>query len=409
MSSPKHIAIVGGGPGGLSLARLLQLGDKAHRYVVKVYERDVNAQARIEGGSLDLHVGSGQDFIDKAELRAAYEEVSRVDGGYYAMYTQQLEKVWDLAVPQHPEMDRSDLRTMLLDSLQPDTVEWDHHLLKIGVEGDKYALWFKHNQESPVYCDIVIGADGAMSKVRTHIAPTMAKPTYSGVTLIQGEVLHPDTQCPSILSRINRGNMFILGSQGRHFGLQQKTDGSIIYYASFKVPEHFMEQKYGIHSNEPVDQAAFRLAMLDIFEGFDQEILDVIKVTDRLVVRKATGLMYRSTLEGRWTNFGERKRPLATLIGDAAHVMPSFSGQGVNNAMMDAVELAEELLKDQDCSLAFSAYEQRMLARCIPAAQKTEEFEDAFHDENDNIAAVTKGFIKLAPIKLDDKWKYLLD
>jgi 2-polyprenyl-6-methoxyphenol hydroxylase-like FAD-dependent oxidoreductase len=408
MSSPKQIAIVGGGPGGLSLARLLQLGDKTHRYEVKVYERDLNSQARIEGGSLDLHVGSGQVFIDRAELRSAYEAVSRVDGGYYAMYTQELERVWHMAVPQHPEMDRYDLRTMLLDSLKPNTVEWNHHLLKIDVVGNKYALWFKHNQESPVYCDALIGADGAFSKIRTHIAPAMAKPTYSGVTLIQGELLHPDTQCPKMLARLHRGNLFVLGSRGRHFGLQQKTDGSIIYYASFKVPEHFMDEKYGIHSTEQEDQAAFRLAMLDIFEGFDPEILDVIEATDRLVVRKATGLMYRSTLEDRWTDSGERKVPLATLIGDAAHVIPSFAGQGVNNAMMDAVELAEELLKDQDCAGAFSAYEQRMLERCTRAAQMTEVGEDAFHDEKDNIAMATKMFAKVGPVKLDDRWKNLL-
>lgn len=60
----KKIAIVGGGPGGLTLARLLQLeGVDVH-----VYERDMDKNARVQGAPLDLHDGSGLSALAKAKL-----------------------------------------------------------------------------------------------------------------------------------------------------------------------------------------------------------------------------------------------------------------------------------------------------------------------------------------------------
>ena len=60
----KQIAIVGGGPGGLTLARLLQLKGAN----VKVYERDINKDARVQGTTLDLHEESGLKALRHAQL-----------------------------------------------------------------------------------------------------------------------------------------------------------------------------------------------------------------------------------------------------------------------------------------------------------------------------------------------------
>ncbi len=60
----RQIAIVGGGPGGLTLARLLQLKGAN----VKVYERDFNKNARVQGSPLDMHKESGLAALRNANL-----------------------------------------------------------------------------------------------------------------------------------------------------------------------------------------------------------------------------------------------------------------------------------------------------------------------------------------------------
>ena len=61
------------------------------------------------------------------------------------------------------------------------------------------------------------------------------------------------------------------------------------------------------------------------------------------------------------------------MIGDAAHLMSPFGGEGVNAAMLDAAELAQHLLHTPDCSAAVQAYENHMFERVIPAAQGSAE------------------------------------
>ncbi len=70
MIQNKQIAIVGGGPGGLTLARLLQLNGAN----VKVYERDINSAARVQGSPLDMHAASGLAAIIKAGLLVEFKK-----------------------------------------------------------------------------------------------------------------------------------------------------------------------------------------------------------------------------------------------------------------------------------------------------------------------------------------------
>src|SRR5262245_4216311 len=71
--SDKKIAIIGGGPGGLTLARLLQIKGAD----VKVYERDLNRNVRVQGATLDLHFDSGLKAIEAAGLMDAFKTTYR--------------------------------------------------------------------------------------------------------------------------------------------------------------------------------------------------------------------------------------------------------------------------------------------------------------------------------------------
>jgi 2-polyprenyl-6-methoxyphenol hydroxylase-like FAD-dependent oxidoreductase len=76
--------------------------------------------------------------------------------------------------------------------------------------------------------------------------------------------------------------------------------------------------------------------------------------------------------------------PNLTMIGDAAHVMPPFAGEGANMAMLDALELSECLTSGKYNSLkeAISVYEKNMQKRASVAAKESVENGELMHSEN---------------------------
>lgn len=75
MTQLLSIAIIGAGPGGLTLARILQ----QHGVQATVFEREAHAHERPQGGTLDLHVGSGQHAIECAGLSEAFMGIARYE------------------------------------------------------------------------------------------------------------------------------------------------------------------------------------------------------------------------------------------------------------------------------------------------------------------------------------------
>ncbi len=113
MNRPR-IAIVGGGPGGLTLARILHL----HGVHASVFEREVFSSVRPQGGSLDMHTESGQYAIKCAGLTAEFERIARYEDQESRIYDKHgaLRFVdTDTSGKDRPEVDRGHLRQMLLD------------------------------------------------------------------------------------------------------------------------------------------------------------------------------------------------------------------------------------------------------------------------------------------------------
>src|SRR5580704_2125811 len=134
----KKIAIVGGGPGGLTLARLLQM----HGADVVVYERDSSREARVQGSALDLHEDSGLAALQEAALMDAFWANHRPDLDRLRLTDQNGTVLHDhlrrmSGAGQRPEIERGPLRDILLDSLQPGTVEWDCKLEAAEMQGDQ--------------------------------------------------------------------------------------------------------------------------------------------------------------------------------------------------------------------------------------------------------------------------------
>lgn len=337
---------MGGGPGGLMLARLLQLKGAE----VKVYERDLNRAARVQGAIVDLHFDSGLKVMEAAGLMEAFKEHYMRGADKYRMLDQHANILLDEKSGQddfgdpnfRPEIDRGALREVLLDALLPGTVVWDSQLetLKEGWE-----LRFKNG--TMAYADIVIGADGYRSKVRPYV--TNLEALYSGATIIQGEVDDPAQSCPEIYELLDQANLMAM-STGKTLAVQPRGDGGLTFYAASLYPENWVSNS-GINFSQPGEVLAF---LLEFFEGWNPVFDTLFKACHHFTPRPLDYF----PLDQRWET-----RDKITLIGDAAHLMPP-SGEGVNTAMLDALDLSGCLTGEfENLQQAIAAYEERMLSR----------------------------------------------
>jgi 2-polyprenyl-6-methoxyphenol hydroxylase-like FAD-dependent oxidoreductase len=350
----KKIAIIGGGPGGLTLARLLQLKGAN----VKVYERDIDATARVQGGALDLHTESGLAALAKAglmdEFKANYRpgaELMKVADSQATIYiddhlTKKQEKFGDKSY--RPEIDRGPLRNILLNSLQPGTVAWDSHIIGIAPSGDKWKIIFE-NGDSAV-ADILVGADGASSKIRPFV--TDIKPYWTGVTMLEGSIKNAPKTAPAIHRLLQGGKIFAFGDE-KTLIVSSKGDGSFGFSVSFKSGE-FWAKESGIDFTKNKQVLAWFKKEFANWAPVWQELFES---HDTLFIPRP---QYCMPLDQHW-----EAQPNITLLGDAAHWMPPFAGEGVNMAMLDALQLSEALTNAAftDTRSAIAHYEKQMLAR----------------------------------------------
>src|ERR1700743_1027219 len=134
----KKIAIIGGGPGGLTLARLLQQAGAR----VTVYERDQSRTARVQGSALDLHEDSGLAALEAAGLMDAFWANHRPDLDRLRLTDADGTVLHDHSrgmsgAGKRPEIERGPLRDILLDSLQPGTVQWNCRLESAETQGEQ--------------------------------------------------------------------------------------------------------------------------------------------------------------------------------------------------------------------------------------------------------------------------------
>jgi 2-polyprenyl-6-methoxyphenol hydroxylase-like FAD-dependent oxidoreductase len=223
----KNIAVVGGGPGGLTLARLLQQrGAK-----VVVYERDQSRSARVQGSALDLHEGSGLAALEAAGLMEAFWANHRSD-----LDRLRITDASGIVLHDHvrrmsgagkrPEIERGPLRDLLLDSLEPGTVRWDSKLVSAQTQDKQVLLRFANG--TTTLADIAIGSDGANSRLRGLV--TSIRPEYVGVSLVEAVVPAAKETIPALWGLLGGAALMALGGE-RTIGMGTKPDGSVLIYA----------------------------------------------------------------------------------------------------------------------------------------------------------------------------------
>jgi len=353
----KEIAIVGGGPGGLTLARLLQMNGAD----VKVYERDADRNSRAQGATLDLHEESGLAALREADLmnefwanyRPGADKVRIVDkSGHIVME----DSATDADARNRPEIDRGPLQKILLDSLKPGTVVWDSQFVSMSQQHNTWKLQFKNDITS--FADIVIAADGANSKIRPYI--TDIKPFWVGYTAIEGAVYNSATACPNMHRLLDGGKIFAMGND-QTLIVSSKGDGSLVFYPGFKSSENWVRE-CGFNFGDKAQVLAWFKTEFSEWDSTWHELFENASIA--FMPRQ----QYCMPTDQTWEAL-----PNLTIIGDAAHLMPPYAGEGVNMAMLDALELSQCLINDdfENLQQAITAFENQMRTRAAEAAEQS--------------------------------------
>jgi 2-polyprenyl-6-methoxyphenol hydroxylase-like FAD-dependent oxidoreductase len=231
------------------------------------------------------------------------------------------------------EIDRAKLRDILLDSIQPASVQWGRKLVRVESTKDpkiKYNLHFTDGLE--VGFDLVVGADGAWSKVRTLLTDQV--PFYSGITVIELKAVEMSAKKPWLSNFAGPGSCFMF-DEGRALVCQQNGNDTIRAYAAVRQPELWVKDC-------GIDWEQQDLAREVFTESYFGDCHDNLK---RVIAIEASGGLIPRPLWMLRVGLKWPPRPGVTLLGDVAHLMTPFAGVGVNVALADALSLARALLK----------------------------------------------------------------
>ncbi|WP_431930715.1 FAD-dependent oxidoreductase [Micromonospora sp. RP3T] len=340
-----RIAIAGGGLGGLTLARIL------HRHGVDavVHEREADRTTRSPGGMLDLHPESGQRALDEAGLTGRFRSEARPEGEEHRILDPAGRTLLHHVPPPgsfdgRPEIDRAALRDLLLDSLPTGTVRWRHRLVAAEPRpGGGFRLTFDGGHRDD--CDLLVGADGARSVVRSLLTDA---PLTAVSTAVELRIDDADRRHPEIAELVGPGNLWGVGVR-QILSAQRLGDGSIRVGISLPADDRHPDTCRTKHD------------LLALFDGWSPRLTALVEAGDGPPVLRQIQAMPTGT---RWTH-----RPGVTLVGDAAHLMPPV-GEGANQAMLDAAELATALVDaPADPDAAIRAYEEAMFRRIQPIAE----------------------------------------
>ncbi len=357
MAFHKDVSIIGAGLGGLTLARVLQVnGIKA-----TVYEAEASPDVRGQGGMLDIHEADGQHALRVAGLFEEFLAIIHPGG----QATRVLDKSGNILIDQpddgtggRPEVPRGHLRRILLNSLDPHTVRWNHKLSAVSPLGNgQHRLTFAHG--SVGISDALIGADGAWSKVRPLVS--QANPVYTGVSYVETYLHDSDARHKASAEAVGGGALFAF-APGKGIGAHREPNGALHAYTQFQRPVEWFD------TIDFSDKATALAKLAREFDGWNSALVGLITESDTDPVLRP---LYTLPADHCW----ERK-PGVTLLGDAAHLMMP-AGEGANLAMLDGAELGEAIASNPtDVEAAFITYETELFRRSTAKAVEAEAMID---------------------------------
>jgi salicylate hydroxylase len=304
--------VVGGGIGGTAAAVALARAG----IDVRVYEQaqelaEVGAGVSLAPNGLRMleKLGVG-DGIERLGARHLSTELRLSDGRPARHEPHQFARAG-----RNVGIHRADLLALLVAELPSGTVRTGHQCT--GLHQDTEGAVASFANGTTATADVVIGADGIHSTAQGFVV-TPAEPVFSGVVAYRGLVPRADGY-PADTMRMWVG-------ESKHFLVFPVRAGRLLNYVGFVQSDTSVRESWSA-PGEPA-------ALAGHFAGWDPVIAEVIAAVSKPGGSGFQWAMYDRAPLPRWSS------GRLTLLGDAAHPMLPHLGQGVNQALEDAVALA---------------------------------------------------------------------
>ena len=335
-----HLAIIGAGIGGAALAVAC-----LHRGIpFTLYERDKSFDERSQGYGLTLQQASkALEAFGILELEEGIISTRHVvhtpDGkivGEWGMrkWQQNAEKKTPKRTNIH--IARQNLRLAFLHQLSAKyPIQWGHKLVSLkNKTGMGVELQFETKDEiKTVRADLVVGADGIRSTVRKHIIPAKTTPLrYLNCLVVLGicKLKNLENKNHDLL---DGASVFQTANGHERIYMMPYDKESVMWQLSFPMTENEAKQlsEEGPKSlkKEAIKRTPWHAPIPDILEATPENLITGYPVYDR-------ALLQAQQMESAQQ---------ITLLGDAAHPMSPFKGQGANQALLDALSLARSITR----------------------------------------------------------------
>ena len=380
-----HVAIIGAGIGGVALAVAC-----LHRGIpFTLYERDNSFDARAQGYGLTL-----QQASNAIKGLGLYSLKDRCKSSRHVVHTTEGKKIIEWGLRTHSNIKKSpkrinvhiprqSLRLALLEQLGDlDAVQWGHRLVGFKQCEDKSVeLSFQVNGEMKnAKADLVVGADGIRSVVRSLLISEDITPLrYLGYVVILG-ICSLEALKDVESSLLDSATVFQTVNGHERIYMMPYSLDSIMWQLSFPMSEKEAKALSAQGAQALKEEACRRIQ-------WHQPIPQILSAT---LPAKISGypVYDRELLKSELLE----KVGAVTLIGDAAHPMSPFKGQGANQALLDALALARNisiactpLSKWREIGVrkvVLIEFEEEMLARCASKVKDSAEAVELLHSKS---------------------------
>ena len=334
MEELQSVGIIGGGMGGLLLARLIKLkcGDSVS---VTVYERDETKDSRDQGYLLGID-DTGMNALQKV-LPDVYNYRSEEASKGFNLTSSMLKK-W-ITIKMEPGMgiSRRKLRALLMEGIIDNDIQFGKKFLRCEEKEGKVIAYFEDGSLSPPF-DLLIGADGARSRVRANRIPSL-KYEPIGVVSVTGSSRPNLNDIPSLNHILDGGFTRVFGPKGSSVLLMKFNDNfpnEILWVIT--IPLHLYPS-----FPHPDQEKDFQL----LFEWSKDHIKSLNYHNELNIVLNSTEISSLAASRELYSIVPIKKEnPLApssrvTLLGDSAHSMTTHRGRGANTTFEDCLDLCD--------------------------------------------------------------------